>query len=192
MSDTNNEVAAAEGQADTGKPDAAKPDAGKPAANAEAKSYTQDDIERIIQGRLAKYGDYDQIKEELDGIKAANQSDSEKAISEAKKAGEDEATTKYLTRLLQSEVKAAAAGLGFHDPADAHQYIDQEAVIGKDGEIDADALASAIAKVAESKPYLVKTAEGAPSAGDAGIGVRGGNADPGPGVQRLEAAYARK
>lgn len=157
MSDTN-ETAAQDPQG--GEPN------GAPEAT-EGKTYTQADLDRILQGRLAKFSDYDQMKQQLEELRTANQTDTEKAIEEAKKAGAAEAAAEVSQRLLQSEARAIAAELGFHDPKDAHLHVPADIV--SDGEVDLTRLQEAIEKVAADKPYLVRGAR-TPSAQDVGIG----------------------
>ncbi|MFE5309709.1 hypothetical protein [Isoptericola sp. NPDC056605] len=69
---------------------------------------------RKHEGRAGKYADYDAIKKERDELKAATQTDAEKAIdqakADAKAEGKAEAQREHLPRLVTSEFKVAAAG----------------------------------------------------------------------------------
>lgn len=196
MSDTTTttaEAAAGAGEQQSNGQASADGQSTKDASTVDAgRTYSQADFDRILQGRLSKFSDYDQIKSELDDLKASNASDSEKAVQAAKNEGRAEAFTQLSQRLIQAEARAVAASAGFHDPQDAYRFIDSDDLVSKDGEVDSAALESAITKLAEDKPHLVKSEDSGMSAGDAGIGVTGGDPDPGPGTARLAAAYSKK
>ena len=66
----------------------------------------------------------------------------------------NEATARANTRILRSEIKAAAAGK-FADPADAFRYLDLAAFeVDENGDVDADEISDAIQDVLTAKPYL--------------------------------------
>lgn len=120
-------------------------DAGKAALEAERKAR------RDAEARARK------ADEELERIRTANLSESEKAIAEARKAGADEARAGTLRRLVEAEVRAAAAGR-LADPGDAVRLIDVDQFIPKgDEDIDTQAIIGKLNELTAAKPYLVGT-----------------------------------
>ena len=69
-------------QPTTGEKSGTKPTVGEP-----GKTFTQEDVDKIVQDRLArateKYGDYDDMKAKLEEIENANKSDLEKLTERA-------------------------------------------------------------------------------------------------------------
>ena len=106
----------------------------------------------------------------LEAIEAENLSETEKAIAAARDEGRSEALTLANTRLLQAEIRAAAAGK-IADPADAIKLLDlSEFEVTDGGEVDTEAIASAIDALVEAKPYLAATVRP--------LGTGGGGARP--------------
>lgn len=90
-----------------------------------------------------------QIKE-LAAAKDGDQSDPEQARRQA----ETTAAQKANTRILRSEIKAAAAGK-LADPADAYKFLDlTEFEVDDDGNVDEEEIADAIDDLLKKKPYL--------------------------------------
>lgn len=82
----------------------------------------------------------------------------------------DEALSAANTRILNAEVRAAAAGK-LNDPSDALAYIDLSSFeVGDDGSVDSDAIGSAISDLISKKPYLA--AQGSRFQGSADGGAR--------------------
>lgn len=103
------------------------------------------------------------LKDELETLKAATQTDQEKAIEAAKAEGFALANT----RLVRAEVKAAAAAAGFHDPGDAAVQLHNrlsEVKITKEGDVDQAKVNELVAELAKAKAYLVKTVGATPPA----------------------------
>jgi hypothetical protein len=101
----------------------------------------------------------------LAAIEEQNKTELERAVDKASQ----EARTQYATvanaRLIRSEVKAAAAALGFHDPADAAVQLRDafgDITVSEDGDVDEKAVKALIEKLASEKPYLVKSDSGKP------------------------------
>lgn len=112
-----------------------------------------------------------------------------KAVEDAEKA----ATARFEAQARRTAVREQARALGFHNAADALAEIrsdDLAAIAVLDDEADADAIAELVKKVAEKKPYLVKSRDS--SAGDAGIGGVGNSDRPAPrtAAERIARAYA--
>ncbi len=95
-----------------------------------------------------------------------------KAEREAQRV-KDEALAAADQRILKAEVRAAAAGK-LADPQDALRFVDTSAFeVGKDGEVDAAAIAAAIDALVASKPYLAAS-DGARFQGGANGGASNG------------------
>lgn len=87
-------------------------------------------------------------------------------------------------RAVRSEVRALAAA-EFADPDDAHAFLDLEAFVSDDGEIDADGIRDSLTDLLKRKPHLAKPADNSPrrpapdrTQGSSGNGARS-SSDPG-------------
>lgn len=156
------------------KSDAPQGDAAKPEKQqAEAKTFTQDELDSILKGRLAKFADYDALKAKVAEVEDAAKSDTEKAVEAARAEARADALAEANKRLVNAETKVVATELGFVYPTDAHRFIDDvDALVGDDGMPDASAIKAALEAVAKDRPALVKGTDTPkpPSASDAGIG----------------------
>lgn len=91
------------------------------------------------ESRNKSRGDYDQIKAERDRLKAATQTDADKAVDEAKKAGAAEATEKMAGLLVAAEFKAALAGKRkAEEIATLVGGLDTKKFLTDSGEVDTD------------------------------------------------------
>jgi len=138
------------------------------------KTFTQEDLDRIIKERLAReqtrYADYDDLKKaasELKKLKDAELSESEKLRSELAEWQQKQAdweterttiTTEHNQQLLKAEVRVQAAGLGFIDPDEAYLLADLTEVDAKDRP---KGVKKALETLAKNKSHLLKGA-GAP------------------------------
>ena len=96
--------------------------------------------------------------------------EAEHAATLAAQAVKDEALSAANQRILKAEVRAQAASK-LNDPKDALLYLDLSGFeVGEDGEVDGDAVASAIDKLITDKPYLA--AQGTRFKGEADGGAR--------------------
>jgi hypothetical protein len=110
-------------------------------------------------------------QDELDKLRTATMSETEKAIAEAKAEGRKTALSEVNGKLLRSEIRAAAAGK-LADPDDAPLLLgDLDQFLDKDGDPIPKAIASAIDTLVKSKPYLA-------SAGSRPGPLPGGGAKP--------------
>jgi hypothetical protein len=171
------------------------------------KTFTQDDVERMISDRLArersKTADYDQLKEKAgkwDKHEADSASELEKATKKAADEAAEAARAEVRVERVLDKIEVAAAGK-FADPEDAQLHLGKRAqeFIGKDGSIDTKAIAAAVEQLLKDKPHLAaKTTTPDPAdAGRAGLGGQGGSgggsgdgATVQPGLGRLQHAYA--
>ena len=125
---------------------------------------SQADLDRIIQDRIArersKFADYDDLKAkatEYDQFKESSKTEQQKAIDAAKAEGAQEVAGRFTTRIVNAEIKASAAALGFADPGDAIALFgDISKVKVEDDGPDAEAIKARLSEIATSKPYLLK------------------------------------
>ncbi|MCX4572281.1 hypothetical protein OHB41_03590 [Streptomyces sp. NBC_01571] len=146
---------------DDGTPEGADAlgDAGKRALDSmKGKWQTERDRRRELEARIAT----------LEAPQASGDSDQPDPDAIRAEAAR-EATTKANTRILKSEIRAAAAGK-LADPADALAYLDVASFeVNENGDVDAEEISDAIADLLTRKPYLA--AKGAPrfqGSGDGG------------------------
>lgn len=111
---------------------------------------------------------------ELEKLRKASMTDTEKAIAEAKAEGRQAAMAEANQRLLRSEIRAAAAGK-LADPDDAPLLLgDLDGFLDAQGEPNTKAISSAIDGLVKAKPYLA-------SAGSRPGPLPGGGAKPSKG-----------
>ncbi|MFD4833754.1 hypothetical protein ACFWPV_28495 [Streptomyces uncialis] len=106
----------------------------------------------------------------------------------------DEIRAEFTGQLVRAEIRAAAAGQ-LRDPADALSLLDVSALAGS-GDVDAKAVAAAVAALVKAKPYLAAesgtSSDTAPAPwGDVGAGPRSDSAEtePAAGFDRMRNAY---
>ncbi|MEU4016186.1 hypothetical protein AB0E56_13085 [Microbacterium sp. NPDC028030] len=128
---------------------------------------SQADLDRIVESRLARErqkltaeygGDAATVKQQLEDYQKhldSQKTDHEKALEAARAEAAGETRTKFLGRIVSSEVKLAATAAGFTDPGDVVAFLNSEELV-KDDEPDADAITKAITKLATEKSYLLK------------------------------------
>jgi hypothetical protein len=112
---------------------------------------------------------------ELERVQTEGLSEQERVVAEAELRGRQAAEAEHGRRLLEAQLRAAAAGK-LQDPADALRYLDLEALL--DEELDDRELAKRVDRLVVEKPYL------AVANGDAGgkrVGVRSQGARTAPG-----------
>lgn len=140
--------------------------------DAEKLEYFEKKANRL-QNNLRAYADYDAIKAERDQLKTATQTDQEKAVAQAKAAGEAEAATKWASRVVQAEFKAAFKGAKtaeqiqtLLEPLDLNKFLTEK------GEVDTDKVTKYAASFGSSagQPDMGqgRRSGGNPSKGDAG------------------------
>ena len=113
-------------------------------------------------------------KAELEALRAQIAGkEAEHAAEVEKQKARDEALSAANRRILSAELRAAAKGK-LADPSDAGLYIDLDSFeVSDDGEVDTDALSSAIDELLSRKPHLAAT--GRRFSGDADGGARAGD-----------------
>lgn len=114
-------------------------------AEASSKTFTQDDVDRVVKERLArergKYTDYDELKAKagkLDEIEAANQSELEKAQQAAEKAKTEgaQAIERANGRLVRAELLSALTAANVSKPEVLLAAIDKTGLaVNDDGSV---------------------------------------------------------
>lgn len=169
---------------DPATPDAPTDPPADPPAPPSDRTFRQDEVDRIVQERLArerqKYGDYDELKaaaDKLRDLEQANQTELEKAqakIAELEQTAAA-ATQARIDALLRSEITTAAMKLGAADAGDVFALLPKDAVtVSDDGSVTG--AEDAVKALLEAKPHLVGKAA-APRPGSA----NGGPQPPAPG-----------
>ena len=158
--------------------------AGDGGKGGEAKTFRQEDVDRIVADRLKRqkeqFGDVEELRRKAadwDKAQAESQSELEKANARAAKAEEDRLRfeTTANERLIRGEVKGEAGAMGFVDPEAAYLLLDRsEVAIGDAGEVTG--VKEALEALAKAKPYLVKATTPTGSA-DGGARTGGGAKD---------------
>lgn len=147
----------------TAPPDDGLGDAGKAALEAERRARR--DADKALKS----------VQAELEKLRTANMSESERAVAEARAEGRKEAFAESTSRLARAELRAVAAGK-LADPDDAAALIgDLSQFVTASGDVDTKAMTSAIDVLVKAKPYLApQAAKAAP--------LPGGGATPSNGV----------
>lgn len=140
---------------------------------AESKTFTQEELDGIIQRRLEKFKDYDSLKSEVDALRK------EKEEGEWRSEVETEVRAEVLKdvnkRLLAAEAHSQALAANFLYPEDAMRYIDDEALeYTEEGYVQAESVKAQINRLTEERPALVRS-EKKTTARDVGLGVGGSN-----------------
>lgn len=130
---------------------------------------------KAILADLAKERDRRQAAEqELNQFREAQKTEYQKAIDQAKAETKAEVEGTSRERVLKAEIKAAAAGR-LADPKDAIRLLDLSKIkINDDGEVDSDAVSTAIEELIDAKPYLAineRSPRGSADGGPRGTGV---------------------
>jgi vacuolar-type H+-ATPase subunit I/STV1 len=129
----------------------------------EAQQKVNRDLEAKNKGLYEFKDKTSQLEAELAKLKGTEQEYQESKKAQALK---DSLLQQANERILKAEVRASAAGK-LSDPSDALRFIDlSKFSVSEDGEVDSDAISSAISELIESKPYL-----GAQGSTGNGVGI---------------------
>jgi hypothetical protein len=113
---------------------------------------------------------------ELERARTEGLGEQERAVAEAELRGRQTAEAEHGRRLLEAELRAAAAGK-LQDPGDAIRYLDLEGLLEDD--VDERELAKRVEKLVEEKPYLAVAKDD--SGGGKRVGVQSQGARTAPG-----------
>lgn len=148
----------------------------------EPKPYTQAELDRMFQDRVArerqKFADYDDLKakaEKFDKLEADSQTELEKAQQRAEKAERDRnaALETANDRLIEAAVLAEGTSQKAIKPEHLHKLIDRSSVtVGDDGQVTG--AADAVKAFLDANPEYVGTTR---ALGDADQGARTHGAD---------------
>lgn len=139
-------------------PEAGNTDGTPAGEQQEPVAPTAEDVEKL-KAALAKERSANKLTaKELATLKAErdaqNKTPEEQQIEAARREGETAAEKRANERLVKAELKAAAKGK-LTNTADALVFIDLSSIeVGDDGEVDADALETAIDNLLTERPYL--------------------------------------
>jgi len=128
---------------------------------------------RKHEARADAHKDYDQIKTELDELKAQHQTDAEKAVEQAKKdaaeAARRDVAAEFAPKLVQAKLEAALAASKV--PADkikSHvEFLDHTKFLTDAGEVDTDKVTQYAAGLAPAGDQWPDTGQGNRGKGDA-------------------------
>jgi vacuolar-type H+-ATPase subunit I/STV1 len=129
----------------------------------EAQQKVNRDLEAKNKGLYAYKDKSSELEAELSKYKGTEQEYEESQKAQALK---DSLLQQANERIVKAEIRACAAGK-LSDPSDALRFIDlSKFSVSEDGEVDADAISSAIGELIASKPYL-----GAQGSNGNGVGI---------------------
>lgn len=113
---------------------------------AERRTYAEAGIKspEDLASLLDKASKHDALEEEL-------MSDKDRAIAEARKTAESETSSKFLSKLVNAEFRAASAGRVAADKLEAALEFTDLAKFVKDGEVDAEKVAKFVESLAPSQ-----------------------------------------
>jgi hypothetical protein len=111
----------------------------------------------------------------IEELERQNQSETERAIADARRDTEREIRGEYDAKLRAAALRAAGAGV-LHDPEDAVRYIDPGR-LGPDEGRWADKAAKAVDDLLGERGYLAAKSNGEPARGLISAGGRGGPGD---------------
>ncbi|MEV2279186.1 hypothetical protein AB0I72_26755 [Nocardiopsis sp. NPDC049922] len=113
----------------------------------------------------------EKARKEIERLKAAQMTDAEKAMEQAKEEGRKAALSEVGNRLAEAEIKAAAASAGRKVPEGFSDYLNLSAFVGDDGSPNSDAVTSFVNTLPEvnSSPRFPQ---------NTGLGPQGGSAVP--------------
>lgn len=174
--------------ADEAPPEGGSGDAPPEGGNGAPRTFTQDELDRIVNERVnkskAQFKDYGELKaaaDRLAELEAENQTESqklrtasEKAKQEAKESSEREkqANTRATEALVRSAVLLEAGKQGAADPDDVYKLLDGDIQIDDDGNVVG--VDKAVKALLDAKPHLIARAV----PGGFGGGLQGAPAAP--------------
>lgn len=172
----------------TGAPDAGAAGDGGGGAGAGPKTFSQEEVDRIVSERLtrerSKLGDIKDLQRraaEYDKLAEAQKSEVQKAADAAKAAAEQatraERDSHWQARIVRAEVRAAAGGK-LADPEDAVRLLDLSSFdLDDEGNLDTAKVAAAIDALLKAKPYLAAGTATRQRTPDFDAGARGTGSD---------------
>lgn len=154
-----------------GKPDPSKEGKGaKPDPDSTAAAAAGDDDGEQWKAMARKHErENKRLLKELEDIRTANESETEKKIREAKDEGRREATAELSKTLVSEAIRSeAATRLADADDAALISADVRETFVDDKGNIDRKAIQAALDSLVKAKPYLGPKGKAAPLPGGAG------------------------
>lgn len=130
-----------------------------PWADPDAARKEIEKLRREAAKYRTKAGELEPLAKRAQELEDAKKSEQER-LTEQLAAAQDRVKA-VQARAVRSEVRALAAA-EFADPDDAHAFLDLDAFVGGDGEIDADGIRDSLADLLKRKPHLAKPADNSP------------------------------
>jgi hypothetical protein len=150
-------------QVETQPQEAAAPEAEQakadPWADPESARREIEKLRKESAGYRTKVRDLEPLARKAKELEDAQKSEQER-LSEQLTATQERVKATQ-ARAVRSEVRALAA-VEFADPDDAHAFLDLDAFVGDDGEIDVDGIRESLADLLKRKPHLAKPADNSP------------------------------
>jgi hypothetical protein len=164
------------------------PPGGDPPAGDPPAEPAGDDVGKLKATLAAERRARAAAEREANKLRDEHATDAEKAVAAAREEGRREALGQVAGRMVEAEVRAAAAGK-LADPADAIRLLDLTGFVDDAGEIDGKAIVAAVDELVEAKPYLAAEAKAAAGNGSrpAPQGTR-----PGPALEGDGDAFLRR
>jgi hypothetical protein len=132
----------------------AEQSAAPPEGEREAPKTYDEAYVKELRAEAAKYRTAaKQAQTEAEKVKAAQMTEAERAIAEAKSAGAAEAVARFGQRLARTEFDALAGRRNpDFDTSAALEFVDLGKFVGEDGEPDVKAIKAAVAKLVPEPP----------------------------------------
>ena len=141
----------------------------------ESKTFTQEELDGIIQRRLEKFKDYDSLKGEVEALRKEKEEGNWR--TEVANEVRGEVVKEVNKRLLNAEALAQATAANFLYPEDAVRFIDADALeYNEEGYVTPESVKAQIDRLTEERPALVRS-EKKTTARDVGLGT-GGTSKP--------------
>lgn len=140
---------------------------------ADSKTFTQEELDGIIQRRLEKFKDYDDLKAQVEALRKEKEDGNWR--TEVANEVRGEIVTEVNKRLLGAEALAQATTANFLYPEDAVRLIDTDALEYNDeGYVTPESVKAEIDRLTQERPALVRS-DRKTTARDVGLGTGGHN-----------------
>lgn len=133
----------------------AEPAKQDPWADPEAARKEIERLRREAAGYRTKVRDLEPLARKAKELEDAQKSEAQRLAEQL--AAAQESVQVFRQRAVRAEVRALAAA-EFADPDDAHAFLDLDAFVGDDGEIDTDRIRKGLADLLKRKPHLARDA----------------------------------
>jgi hypothetical protein len=164
----------------------------EPVAGTESKTFDEDYVKGLRSEAAKHRTEAKQLASRLEELERASMSDQEKAVATARSEARMEAIKEVGGRLVDAEVRVAASGRNVDVDA-LLEGLNRSRFLKEDGEPDSNAIADWVDRIAPAIGNGNGNGNGKPRIPDLAQGTRvSAQADPGPGKDRLLAAFAQQ